>query len=299
MPVTVALPAYPELWTRMKIGFHQCCRQWHGLLLLGIASCLFWGAGPALASDNKNAWVLSYKGKSTNAFIWDKRAKGLIRASVPTQLAKDVMDGLGGPPDPVRVIENRYVSVSACVAHACMMKGFFWTDVQGGAALGAVVADNVLLVGSKRLSGTALPTPARQALSAWLSDNDIEPSKLEFVNANGAVSPLARSELMPASVFRPRPQGPSFDCTRAKTRIELAICNDPGLSKQDLEMAAQVRQLRHGFDTVSDEDAVRAFQREWLKHRDATCAKAVQLADCIAQQYSQHQQRLRNWLPPH
>ena len=281
----------------MNIGFHQFRRRWHDLLLFGLASCLFWWGDHALASDNKNAWVLSYKGKSTNAFIWDKRAHGLIRASVPTQLAKDVMDGLSGPPDPVRVVENRYVSVSACVAHACMMKGFFWIDVQSGAALGAAVVDNALLVGSKGLSSTALPATARQALSAWLSDNDIEPGKVEFVNANGAIHALALSEFSQTGRFRPRLQGPSFDCTRARTRIELAICNDPGLSKQDLELAAQVRQLRQGFDTVSDQDAVRAFQRDWLKRRDATCAGVAQLADCVAQQYSQQQQRLMKWLP--
>lgn len=281
----------------MKIGFHQIVRPWHDLLLLSLAGCLLLGSGPALASE-KYAWVLSYEGKSTNAFIWDKRAKGLVRASLPTRLAKDVVDGLGGPPDPVRVIEHRYVSVSACVSHACMMKGFFWIDVQSGAAMGAALVDNVLQVGSKTLSSTALPTPARRALSAWLSDNDIEPSKVEFADAKGAVSPLAQSEFSPARGFRPPPQGPSFDCTRAKTRIELAICNDPGLSTQDLELAAEVRQLRQGHATVGNQEAVRAFQREWLKRRDATCAGAAQVVDCVAQQYSQQQERLRHWLPP-
>jgi uncharacterized protein YecT (DUF1311 family) len=282
----------------MKNALHEYSRKMHGALLLGIAGCLLSGASLTLAADGRDAWVLSYEGKSTNAFIWDKRANSLIRASLPTRLANDVMDGLGGPPDPVRVIEHRYVSVSACVAHACMMKGFFWIDAQSGAALGATVVDNALLVGSKNLAATALPAPARQALSAWLSDNDIEPSKLEFMNAGGATTRLAQSELNPARGFRPPLEGPSFDCTRAKTRIELTICNDPILSKQDLELAAEFRQLRHGFDTVSDQNALRAFQREWLKRRDVVCAGSAQVASCVAREYGQQQQRLRNWLPP-
>ena len=282
----------------MKNGSHRLFRKWRHLPLLSLTGALLSHSGLALAADNKESWVLSYENKSTNTFIWDKRAPTLIRATLPKQFAKDVLDGLGGPPDPVRVMENRYVSVSACVAHACMMKGFYWIDAQSGAALGATVFDNALLVGSKGVSSAAMPAQARKALLAWLSDNDIEPGKVEFMNAQGAIIPLAQSEFKQAPRFRPPPQGPSFDCTRAKTKIELAICSDPGLSKQDLEMADEVRQLRLGHSTVTDQNAVRAFQREWLKRRDATCTGAAQVTDCVAQQYTEQHQRLRNWLPP-
>jgi len=48
-----------------------------------------------------------------------------------------VLEGLGGPLDPVIVIDHRYVSASACVAHACMVKAFFWIDTRTGIGLGA------------------------------------------------------------------------------------------------------------------------------------------------------------------
>ena len=55
----------------------------------------------------------------------------------------------------------------------------------------------------------------------------------------------------------------SFDCAKARTPQEKAICASPELSKADDEMAAG---YRRAFDAIPAEmrDLVRGDQREWL-----------------------------------
>jgi uncharacterized caspase-like protein/uncharacterized protein len=56
---------------------------------------------------------------------------------------------------------------------------------------------------------------------------------------------------------------PSFDCTRASTRVEHAICNDSNLAHQDRTLASAFGAARA--------DIPASQQRLWLKLRDATC----------------------------
>jgi len=71
--------------------------------------------------------------------------------------------------------------------------------------------------------------------------------------------------LPPASlVARTLPQA-SFDCAKAGTPTETAICHDPGLAALDLALA-QAYQAR-----LAREADVRQQQRGWLRARDAGC----------------------------
>jgi glucose/arabinose dehydrogenase len=66
---------------------------------------------------------------------------------------------------------------------------------------------------------------------------------------------------------------PSFDCRRASTPVEHAICNDPQLAALDGELDAAYRQARSGLD----EDArllLRDAQRAWLRERDGCATDA-------------------------
>jgi len=76
----------------------------------------------------------------------------------------------------------------------------------------------------------------------------------------------------------------SFDCAKAATLVEHAICADRKLSDLDDQLAAAYRNV---LAAASDANAIRARQREWLanernKCRDSTCiqdAYAKRLAE--------------------
>lgn len=261
------------------------------LCLLAFALAL-----PAIAATSV-AWVLDYTGKSTNRFIWDKRTRALVTAHVPAPLARDVLDGLGGPPEPVFVTAGRYLSASACVAHACPDKGFFWIDSVTGIALGAYGSGSELRIGSKDFGAAALPAPARQALLAWLTDNRIAPRSVTFTGRDGRAAALDAAPFTPPARYLPPAGGPSFDCARAATAVEKTICATPALARKDLELATLLEQMRHGYDTIDDRAQLLALQRAWLKKRDAACASAGDAAACLAAQYDAQHERLMNWVP--
>ena len=77
------------------------------------------------------SWMLSYADRSTNALILDQRIKGVVEESLPSRLSGPVLDGLGGPPNPVFVV-GPTLSASGCVAHSCPDKGFFWINTANG-----------------------------------------------------------------------------------------------------------------------------------------------------------------------
>ena len=70
----------------------------------------------------------------------------------------------------------------------------------------------------------------------------------------------------------------SFDCSKASTKTEKAICDDPILSKLDEDMAvAYSKALK-----TSDPDVLKKEQRKWLKETLAPC---LDDKDCIKNAY--------------
>ena len=73
-------------------------------------------------------------------------------------------------------------------------------------------------------------------------------------------------------------QGASFDCAKASTDAEKAICADPELSKLDEQLARAYKQaLQKG-----PKEKVQAAQRAWLKERNTNCGS---YAACLQYQY--------------
>jgi uncharacterized protein len=76
-------------------------------------------------------------------------------------------------------------------------------------------------------------------------------------------------------------EGPSFNCARATFADEKVICNDPKLSKDDMDMAAAyasyMKTFRGGF-----REYVRATQASWLRDRHL-CSYGK---DCIDNAYA-------------
>jgi uncharacterized protein YecT (DUF1311 family) len=77
----------------------------------------------------------------------------------------------------------------------------------------------------------------------------------------------------------------SFDCSKANTKTEKAICDDPILSKLDEDMAAAYTKALK----TSDRDAVRKGQRKWLKEILAPC---IEDKVCIKKAYDNRLRQL-------
>lgn len=82
---------------------------------------------------------------------------------------------------------------------------------------------------------------------------------------------------------------PNVSCGRAKTRIERAICADPGLRRADAELGqAYGDVLRHTDGPVRA--GFIAQQSAWIESRDGACSTAS--PDCLAQAYAGRQAQL-------
>ena len=266
-----------------------------------VLACL---AGHAVAAET-GTWVLTYENKSTNQLTWDHRMNSLVNTHLPAALAEKVGRALGGPPEPVVVVSNRYASASACVPHSCLDKGFFWIDTTTGASLGASAIVGVsaaidgLLLGSYSLRADTIPAPARAALLDWLSENEIASTHVAFVGVDNVVTPIAAGDFQPRTRFTPQAGGPGFDCAAAHSAIETTICADPALSRLDLDMQRRFDEGQRSYDTVPARNERRALQRRWLKQRDSACGAATERVACLAHSYAVQTERLDNFLPSH
>ena len=264
-------------------------------------------AAKALSSDA--SWMLSYADRSTNALIWDQRIKGVVEESLPPRLSGPVLEGLGGPPNPVFVV-GPTLSASGCVAHSCPDKGFFWIDTANGAAFGASASlwgcdggPNIdlrceLLLGSRRITSFQnIPASGKQALMEWMNEQEVRVKVVRFVDAANKTTELDPADFRLTERFHPPSTGPSFNCQIARSQIEKAICGNPILAKLDIEMADLYRQMHVGYDTVGDREQLRALQLAWLARRRAMCPDQPDQVQCLAAEYRRQHDVLENWLP--
>src|SRR3569623_313558 len=81
--------------------------------------------------------------------------------------------------------------------------------------------------------------------------------------------------LLALLVFVPVAQAASFDCAKAGTSFEKAICDSPDLSKQD-EVLAQAYATALGGLTADAAAAVKASQHNWLGYAARICSDDAQ-----------------------
>jgi len=71
-------------------------------------------------------------------------------------------------------------------------------------------------------------------------------------------------------------QGASFDCAKAGTKVEQAICDNPEISKLDEELAAS---YKAALKDHTQANTIKQAQRQWLKERnrceDVVCVKQI------------------------
>jgi uncharacterized protein len=75
----------------------------------------------------------------------------------------------------------------------------------------------------------------------------------------------------------------SFDCTKARTRVEIAICGNKELADADSEMALLYKSLMTGI-SENEKDQLKHEQREWLKNR-SLCGSSNVIIDCLKAVY--------------
>lgn len=85
----------------------------------------------------------------------------------------------------------------------------------------------------------------------------------------------------------------SFDCKRAVTSIEKAICNDNELSALDEKLADTYKNLKSRFPEFVQSN-LKLTQKEWLKTRDRLCSAAKM--GCLKYQYTYRIERLNSYL---
>ena len=74
----------------------------------------------------------------------------------------------------------------------------------------------------------------------------------------------------------------SYNCEKAGTAIEFAICDDARLAGLDVAMAARYREVRRKR-AGDDRGWVKKRQREWIAERNRNCASGN--VDCLAESY--------------
>jgi uncharacterized protein YecT (DUF1311 family) len=128
------------------------------------------------------------------------------------------------------------------------------------------------------LARTAQPAPPPESTET----NEVA---LEQPEANVAASESAAVQPGPASSY---PGRPSFDCTAARSKSEIAVCSDSGLSALDLNMATQFRRALAGA-SPEQRQALQASRGRFLAYRDR-CPNR----QCIADAYLGRMREIRD-----
>ncbi len=79
---------------------------------------------------------------------------------------------------------------------------------------------------------------------------------------------------------------PSFDCTKAATPVEKAICGDELLAELDQSVDALYRAIRTAA-APEPRRRIEDEQRRWLAARDTRCARDKAIAECLDRLYRQ------------
>jgi len=92
-----------------------------------------------------------------------------------------------------------------------------------------------------------------------------------------------------ASPPAPGPSGrPSFDCANARTRGEIAVCQDSGIAALDVNMAAQYRRSL-AVATPAQRALLQSTRDRFLAYRDRCPNRS-----CIADAYTGRMREIRD-----
>lgn len=98
---------------------------------------------------------------------------------------------------------------------------------------------------------------------------------------------LLRSGLVFFMVWTTQSYAASFDCQKAQSQTEKAICQHRTLNDADVKMATSYNIIRH-LVPMSTRSVIQRDQVKWLQFRDQ-CQESV---DCLMQVYKMRQQQI-------
>ncbi len=76
----------------------------------------------------------------------------------------------------------------------------------------------------------------------------------------------------------------SFDCTKASTQVEVAICDNQSLGGLDDELAFYYAKLKESLDVNESKRLVRE-QRQWISSRNSRCENSTDRTSCLGKIY--------------
>lgn len=85
----------------------------------------------------------------------------------------------------------------------------------------------------------------------------------------------------------------SFDCAKASSAVEKALCADRDLASADRRLAAAYKATVKRAGAAKD--ALVASQREWVARRDRDCGAPAQPSGCLMAAYGRRLLALRAW----
>ncbi len=88
-------------------------------------------------------------------------------------------------------------------------------------------------------------------------------------------------------------QGPSFDCARAASWSEKAVCNDAALSGLDREVASLYREAKSHVMPLAV-DVLKDDQKDWLRRRER-CKEREDPPGCLSNVYRKRLGELASW----
>ena len=95
---------------------------------------------------------------------------------------------------------------------------------------------------------------------------------------------LAAARVVAALCSASAANATSFDCkpyVRARACPEIVICQTPGLSAKDMDLANTYIQVKGGLADAAEGRRLKQQQLDWLGHRDACRCNA----ECISDEY--------------
>ena len=113
-----------------------------------------------------------------------------------------------------------------------------------------------------------------------------DPYQVAAYAAGPQVAHISLAQLK--GVLRPdwRAPQPSFDCAKARTAIEHALCADVRLARLDRELSEEYFHQTTNDPEGSYAAQIKTAQRGWLAKRDRDCETATQISACLTASYN-------------
>ena len=132
---------------------------------------------------------------------------------------------------------------------------------------------------------TVYANDKKNGLSRKYDENSVLLTETVFNNGEVVSEKAADAPSQSAHISQIKP---SFDCSKATTMVEIAICSDPGLAHLDVGMVKIYTLVR---DKV-DKKKLTVEQRAWIKELNDQCSSASDINQCIRGKYTTRIQQL-------